>query len=47
MVGVEIADALSLLLTSRIDLTGFMGVKINLALRKWTFSPVRLVLENS
>ena len=24
-----------------------MRVKINLALRKWTFSPVRLVLENS
>ena len=32
---------------SRIDPTGFMRVKMNIALRKRTLSPVRLVLEDS
>jgi hypothetical protein len=31
----------------RIDPTGFMRVKMNIALRKRTLSPVRLVLEDS
>jgi len=34
-------------LLPRIDPTGFMRVKMNIALRKRTLSPVRLVLEDS
>jgi len=34
-------------LLPKIDPTGFMRVKINIALRKRTLSPVRLVLEDS
>ena len=34
-------------LLPRIDPTGFMRVKMNIALRKRTLSPVRLVLEVS
>jgi len=43
--GVHETDA-SCLLPS-IDPTGFMRVKMNIALRKRTLSPVRLVLEDS
>jgi len=46
----EIAGALetrNLCLISRIDPTGFMRVKMDIALRKGTLSPVRLVLEDS
>jgi hypothetical protein len=37
----------NLCLLPRIDPTGFMRVKMNIALRNWTLSPVRLVLEDS
>jgi hypothetical protein len=37
----------SLRLLLRIDPTGFMKVKMNIALRKRTLSPVRLVLKDS
>ena len=37
----------NLYLLSRIDPTGFMRVKMNIALRKRTLSPVRLVPEDS
>jgi hypothetical protein len=37
----------NLCLLPRIDPTGFMRVKMNIALRKRTLSPVRLVLEDS
>jgi hypothetical protein len=37
----------NLCLLPRIDPTGFMGVKMNITLRKRTLSPVRLVLEDS
>jgi len=36
----------ALCLLPRIDPTGFMRVKMNIALRKRTLSPVRLVLED-
>jgi len=37
----------NLCLLPRIDPAGFMRVKMNIALRKRTLSPVRLVLEDS
>ena len=50
LVGVEIADVLILeayasasFREMRNGPTGFMGVKINILIRKWIISPVRLV----
>ena len=39
--------ARSLCLLPRIGPTGFVGVKMNIVLRKRTLSPVKLVLEDS
>ena len=43
----EIANVLETTLLPRIGPTGFMRVKMNIALRKRKLSPVRLVLEDS
>ena len=43
----EIADVLETYVLPRIDPTGFMRVKMNIALRKRTLSPVRLGMEDS
>jgi hypothetical protein len=45
LVRVRVYSNRNLCLISRIGLTGFMRVKINISLRKRTLSPVRLVLE--